>query len=123
MIDILRLMVTQVFNGVAAGILFMLPLFFIGWHLHRRRRRFKEYALDPFTELPLRPPGESLRLKIESLRDDFDETLTMAALTTFGAAIFAGNQPGSGNAVVSTCLGLMVTGTCIWAGRRLARLQ
>jgi hypothetical protein len=114
---------TSIFSGVISTAVFALPLALVGWWLHRRQRRFREYALDPFTELPLRPPGESLRLKIESLRDEFDETLSVTALVCFGSAMFAVNSPASGKWVVLTALAAIVVGSCGWSGRKLARIQ
>jgi hypothetical protein len=42
---------------------------------------------EPFTNLPLRPPGKSLRLQIEKLTSDFDEALVMMFV---GSAVASG---------------------------------
>jgi len=68
-------------------VLFFGPMFVIGLIASRRKKKYQAEAEIPFTSLPLRPPGESLRLKIESLNDQFMEEITTLA---FGAAITFG---------------------------------
>jgi nuclease-like protein len=49
------------------GLLFSAPLLFLLWKSGRLRRQYQRATDQPFTELPLRPPGESVRLRIEAL--------------------------------------------------------
>jgi len=65
------------------------PLFVVGLLLHRKKARFKSAAQEPFTELPLRPPGESLRIKIEELSEKFDEHISTLGITSCLAAVLA----------------------------------
>lgn len=44
--------------------------------LKRRKQRYHEEALEPFTEMPLRPPGESTRQKLEALSEESDGLAT-----------------------------------------------
>lgn len=60
---------------LAALVLFAAPLFVLALVAKRRRDRFRAAALEPFTEQPLRPAGESLRLRIEKLGEEFDDIL------------------------------------------------
>lgn len=55
--------------GVFVALLFNFPLIYALLRIRRVRRCYKAAANDPFKELPLRPPGESLRLKIDELND------------------------------------------------------
>lgn len=57
-----------------------LPLIVLVGVLFRQRRHYHATADDPFTELPLRPAGESLRLKLEDLGDDYDVQIMMLML-------------------------------------------
>lgn len=75
--------------AIAAGIALVsaVPIFLVGWHLHHRRKKFRAQSLEPFTEMPLRPPGESLRKKIEELGDAFDTELGATMLICSGATV------------------------------------
>ncbi len=123
MIEFIRLVLGHMFSGVAAVVVFALPLFGLGWYLHRRRRKFREQVLDPFTELPLRPPGESLRLKIEDLTDEFDSALALCAMSGVGSAATVVMAPAAHQNVVGVGLFIMMTGVYIYAGRILIRTQ
>ena len=54
-----------VVTGIGIALLFLSPLLLVGWRLHQRRKTYKAEALDPFAEMPMRPPGESIRKKLE----------------------------------------------------------
>jgi hypothetical protein len=113
-------LLSAILSGAGIAVLFSLPFAVLAWLLNVRRRKFRAESLEPFTEMPLRPPGESLRLKIEFLSDDFDAHLTVGAIVVVGAAIFAGTHDGK---PVAGFLGLFVFGVCGWIGVRLFRLQ
>ncbi|MBL9204912.1 MAG: NERD domain-containing protein [Opitutaceae bacterium] len=63
--DLLKLLVYVV--------VFCLPVALVVFILNRRRRAYQAEARAPFTDLPLRPAGESLRRKLEELDDRFME--------------------------------------------------
>jgi hypothetical protein len=63
------------------------PLFLVGWFLHRKKARHKAEAAEPFTELPLRPAGESVRLKLEKLSEHFDDRFMELTITCTGTVI------------------------------------
>lgn len=95
------------------------PLFVAGWFLHRRKKRYKAEATEPFTRLPLRPAGESLRLKIDELSENFDDALTSLALANvFAVALTATAQPGK-HLFTGVVCGLLVAGAYL---RYLPRL-
>lgn len=95
------------------------PLFVAAWFLHRKRRQHKAAATEPFTRLPLRPAGESLRLKIDELSERFDEALTTLALTNVGAVLFTVTAAPEHRLVVGLTLGLLVAIAYAWYLPRL----
>ena len=129
MSDILLNAGRQIFQGlftsVGITLLFALPLFVVGWGLHRRRKRYKAEAVDPFVEMPLRPPGESLRKKIEQLTDDYDSELGVSAILSSGAAVLASSMVvfNHTNVVVLFFLGSVVIIAAILAWRNFSRIQ
>ena len=77
-----RAILQSVLTNLTVAIAFVLPLFIVGWRLQRCRKKYRAEATEPFTELPLRPPGESLRKKLEELNDRFETELTASAIIT-----------------------------------------
>ena len=71
--------------------LFALPVAILGIVLHRRKGRYVDEAREPFTDLPLRPPGETLRIRIDELSEEYDQSLTSAGLVAVsgGMLVFA----------------------------------
>ena len=64
------------------------PLTFVFYRLAQNRKRYDEKAIDPFTEMPLRPPGESTRLKLESIEQQYlDHGIGLVAVSALSAAI------------------------------------
>lgn len=53
------------------------------WQISRMHREEKEWSKSPFTRKMLRPAGESLRLKIDQIRDEMDEAGMMLMLAVF----------------------------------------
>lgn len=60
--------------GITVGVVLAAVLFSPVWYalikIARMKKAYRSGAVHPFRELPLRPAGESLRLKIEKLGDD-----------------------------------------------------
>jgi hypothetical protein len=63
---------TTVIGGVLSMFLGFAPFAVMMWTIVRRKRQFRAEFLEPFTDLPLRSPGESLRLKIDDLQEEFE---------------------------------------------------
>ena len=78
---------SQLISGAFILLVCFAPLFVLMVIVHFRRKRFKADYLEPFTEMPLRPPGESLRLKIESLGDELESSLFGLMATSFFAFV------------------------------------
>lgn len=108
MLEFARKIVETSFNSAAAVLLFLLPLFAIALGLRRRRRRFHAEVMEPFTEIPLRPPGESLRLKIDELKEKFDGELAITAMCGTGAAMAVASAPAPQKPMIIAGMGLGV---------------
>jgi hypothetical protein len=59
------------------------------------RKAYKAAAEDPFKELPLRPAGESLRLKIDELADEQQTSLLTHLLAAMAMAMLIITVPGT----------------------------
>lgn len=80
----LREIATGLTAGTAITVVLMAPVIIAMIRMANLRRAYDAAGELPFTELPLRPPGESLRLKIEKLSESLDEFLFTRAF--FGLA-------------------------------------
>lgn len=123
MTDLLRAFAYPVFTGAGAVVLFLGPFFGIAVFLHRKRKRFRAEALEPFTLLPLRPPGESLRLKIESLSEEFDSTVVVAAMVGLGCTLIVITAPPQHRILIAVFFFIVALAVYAAAGRKLAGLQ
>lgn len=119
-IDILVNAFVTIIKVPAALIVFGLgPLLVVGWFLHRRKKRYKEQALEPFIRLPLRPPGESLRLKIDGLSEAYDDAVLDLAITSVTAVLIIVLTERTQQVLVGTSMGLIVLVTYV---RRVPRI-
>ncbi len=103
--------------------LFMLPMVVVGWLLRRRYRRYHLEATEPFTLMPLRSPGEALRLQIEQLCEELDERAAQLVLVTVMAALMVLYTPAARRLATAVVLFLIVVGVCIYCARKLFRVQ
>jgi len=110
-------------NGAGLALLFGAPLLVIAWIMHRRRRQYREHANDPFIDMPLRPPGESLRIKIEQLTERYDDWVSTGFLTAVLAAGLVSVAPH--NEKVAVALGAIPAAAIFYLmmGRKMFRLQ
>jgi hypothetical protein len=71
--------------------LFFTPAAAVLWQMGRERRKYDEEAKVPFTELPLRPPGESSRVAADKLFETAMENLLVliAGCGIFGMTVAA----------------------------------
>ncbi len=110
---------------IGVSLLFAVPA--VGYFLEDRKRRARtdrQYA-EPFRDRLLRPPGESGRLRIQKLEEQFDErVLSLAVWTLVAGFIFAliarGMTPGQMVVVGALLLALTVP-MSMWAGRKMLR--
>jgi hypothetical protein len=72
--------------------LLLAPVFIAVWRLGAVRKEYRQKAVRPFTGHPRRPPGESLRLKLQELDDKLTGQIFMLlGLPAFLAAVSAIN--------------------------------
>lgn len=72
-----------------------LPLAIILWRLWLHKKQYHQEASIPFTDLPLRPPGESLRLRLQELEEEYDlqtSSLLLASAISATVICMLGNQ-------------------------------
>ena len=113
----------ELWNNIGIAALFALPLAVVGWSLHRRRDRFRAETQEPFTAMPMRPRGESLRVKIDALGDEFDSNLFVAAMVSICATAIVVMSPPERRLIVASVLMVAVAGAIFRAGRRMWKLQ
>lgn len=114
-------------TAVSAGIALVsaIPIFLVGWNLHRRRKKFRTQSVEPFTEMPLRPPGESLRKRIEELGDAFDTELGATMVLCIGATVLVTTLvfTKSANWIVIAFVGFVQVFAAFMMWRNLRKLQ
>lgn len=103
--------------------IFAAPIFILGYIAHRRKRRYKEEAEEPFTDQPLRPPGESLRVRIEEISGEFDEVLLTITFIGMSAALITLMSPASLRVMMGITMAGMSAIIYIRSGRKLFTLQ
>lgn len=112
----------SVFTPVALGILPLIPMIVVGLKLQRQRRLYRAAAHEPFTQLPIRPPGESLRLKIEQLSEEFDASLFTITAIGAGCLVITVTAPKQHQVWIG--LAMLATALCatLWTGRKMSAL-
>lgn len=123
--ELVRALGSSLGTGLGIGLLFLSPLLLVGWWLNARRKKYRAASLEPFTEMPLRPPGESLRKKLEELNEQFDEKFAVAFMLCIGAATFAGAVVAFGKAepLLLGFSALVAILAAAFAAKSLSRIQ
>lgn len=89
-------------------VLGLAPFFGLGWWLHRQKARYKAQATEPFTRALVRPPGESLRARIDELAERFDNSVaTLGIINVLGVVVTATADPANQRLIGAT-LGIIV---------------
>lgn len=110
--------------GIFLAILvFVGPVFVIGWIANKRRVRYKAEADEPFTDQPLRPPGESLRIRIDEISAQFDEVLLTLVFTGMVATLTSVLSPRSMIAPICVIAGGTAAIVYVRSARKLFTLQ
>lgn len=73
-------LVRSLLTPIIVGAAFLAPMLLMVAMLHRMKKEYRARATEPFTQLPLRPPGESLRLAIEKLNEEIDTQVMYVAV-------------------------------------------
>jgi hypothetical protein len=125
LVKVARHLAGAVASGAGISLLALSPMILVGWRLYRRKVDYKAEAIDPLTEMPMRPPGESLRIKLEELNEKFDNEMAVTFMITIGVAIYGGClvTMGDSNPVVLVFLGVVAIVAAISAWRSLKTLQ
>lgn len=99
-------------------VLVCIPVFLFAWLLGRRKKRYRQAGTAPFTDQLSRPPGESLRIKIQELDDKLTEELLILVMfpLVLAAVTVASRDIPSWPSLITVILivGLFV----LWRGRR-----
>lgn len=114
---------TKLFGGLGMAIILLIPLFGIAYLLNRRKIRHKAQSLEPFTDLPLRPPGESLRLKIEHLSEEMDMALMSSSIAGMGSICMVIASPPAQKFATGLGAGILTFGVYAYSARILFLTQ
>lgn len=104
------------------AIIFLLPFVCVRLILHRRKKAYLAIAHEPFTQLPLRPPSESLRLRIEELSEQFDTKTMGIAFAGFAAVAMVLTVPASQRLFIAAVLFVPVALVAFFLGRKVIAL-
>jgi len=87
--------------------------------LHAQKKAYRAVADEPFTQLALRPPGESLRLEIEKLTEEFDSYIFATGAAGASCVVVTLTAPKQSQSAVGMLMLVLVLGATLWAGRKL----
>ncbi|HEX2851876.1 MAG TPA: nuclease-related domain-containing protein [Opitutaceae bacterium] len=122
--EIIWRLIREIVENLFWVALFSTPVVALLWRVARERRKYDEEAKIPFTEFPLRPPGESSRVAAEKLFETAMENLLvlMGSCAVFGMTV-AGWKNGN-QLTLAGMGGLIVLGvTAVTAPRILRTLR
>ena len=118
----LKNLVWEIFKTLGVYVLIMSSLAFWIWRLYAERRKHLGGREEPFTQYPIRPPGDSLRLKIAELESQRDDRLTTFLLIpTLLAGMIAANPALRAFPYLAGAL-VIILSYSLRAGPRLVRL-
>lgn len=119
--DLLREILSSLGAGLLLAILFNAPLGFLLWKASRLRRQYRVAGGLPLKELSFRPPGESLRARIDRLIDtQLSEIIALLAAAIVAVLIVTAG-PDPWQLPLFAVAFLVVGATGIWAIPRLLR--
>jgi hypothetical protein len=97
---------------------FYVPVGVLLWRMFKAKRAYQVEAKLPFTDLPLRPPGESSRIEAEkNYQEAMENFLTLLVASGFCGAI-VGMSPQAHKGLIAVGFGIAVVGaTAIIAPR------
>ena len=117
--QLLRNFVWDTAKDIALLGFLLLPVFFGAWRLGLLRLRHKQRAVEPFTGQPLRPPGESLRLKVQELDEKLTDEIFLLVAVPCVVAMVAVTSLRTASWQFLTVLFLLNTLYVLWRSRHL----
>ena len=111
-------------KGLALATLFYAPLIFLLRKVKAEHRAYRVAVDEAIRELPLRPPGESLRQKIEAITSEQDGEMVSLAVSAYISCAICLAAPGSLRAYLigaGACLFVLKVLTAIPKLLRLTR--
>ena len=115
---ILKSILWGIVKPFALTALMMLPAFFLAWRFVKAKKRYKSESEEPFTGLPHRPAGESLRVKIQDLDDKLTEELLLMIIYPIVLALLVATNPIYQTWPSLTVFVLVSLVVAVWSGRR-----
>lgn len=98
------------------------PMLALGFLLSRKQKAYKAEAEEPFTKLPLRPPGESLRLKIIEITDRYDTQIVSLVLAPVVATMAIALTKPSQRIQLGVIVVMALIGYTAYIGRKILRV-
>lgn len=103
-------------KGLVVPVVAAAPALLVIPFLLRAKRKYQSRGMEPFTELPLRPAGESLRVKVEELSDRYnDHLMLLFFIGPVAVAVWATTDDWTAKGAVA----LLVLGIVVSTGRKL----
>lgn len=119
----LREIVPSVLTQVLLTAFFTMPLITLTWYVMKLRQRRKTEAEEPFSDLPLRPAGESLRLKIERLAEAQQDLLMMRLFLALTVALMAALSIRQHEYWSVGIFALWILGDIAWKGPKIVKIS
>ncbi len=120
--NILEVIIREILGSIVIAAAFFLPMIVAGFVLYRLKRKYADAASEPFKQLPLRPPGESLRLEIDRMSEKFDDHLLTVAATAAGGCMLTITAPSSLRGTVGALAFAIVVAVTFWQWQKLKML-
>ncbi|HRE80805.1 MAG TPA: nuclease-related domain-containing protein [Opitutaceae bacterium] len=120
--------ITQTLVSFIPGLLIgFLPLAVFIWRLWLHKKQYHENASLPFTDLPRRPPGETLRIQLKECEDEYDlqtSNLLLASAISATVICMLGHQgKWLSVAIISCILSVYYTLNFRSVARQLERIR
>ncbi len=111
--------IREILGSIVIAGAFFLPMIAAGIMLHRMKEQYGETASQPFTQLPLRPPGESLRLEIDRMSEKLEDHVFTVAVITAGGCMLTVTAPGPLRWMLGVLVFAIVAAVTFWQWRKV----
>jgi hypothetical protein len=102
-------------------IAFYIPVLFVMWRVKKARDAYEAEAKEPFTDLPLRLPGESTRTKADEHFEKAIEWILLLAAMCALAGFAVANAPEAKRPMLVVTFATLVGGFSLIAGPRVVK--